>query len=75
MENETYGERVAIKKYDGHIEGAAVKALKDYQSGTVLYAGYDVEMAKDYCRQNDLTQEHVKIVRRNGTDDVLVVRR
>jgi phosphoserine phosphatase len=43
----------------------------DYQ----LWAGWDVEQAKAWCKQNNLTNEDIKIVKRHYIegDQILVV--
>jgi hypothetical protein len=52
-----------------------MKKLKEYGSGTVLFAGSDnaLEEAKDYCKVNKLTFEDVKIIQRG--EMILVVLR
>ncbi len=77
MENDDYGERIAIMQHDGHLENAPIKALTDYPSGFVIYAGWDVDKARQWINENGLTQDHVKLVRRKAEpeDQILVVRR
>ena len=74
MENEDYGERIAIMQYDGHVINAPVKALQNYPSGFVLFAGGEenLEDARAYIKDNGLTQDHVKLVK---TENSILVKR
>lgn len=63
METYEYGERLAIMKYDGGVANASIKALSDFPSGFVIYAGWVIEDARKWIKENNLTEEDVRLVK------------
>jgi len=49
-----------------------VDSFLDFPKGFVLFAGDDVEAARAYCQENDLSPEDFKI---NKMDDFFIVKR
>jgi len=60
MENEDFGERAAL------MDNSARNALTQFPSGFVIYAGWDVEDAKEYIKKNELTNKDVKLFKKSN---------